>query len=296
MPLNTRPLFLVPSLMRQLPHVGAVMVDLSDLEGADVTATSACAAANALVDQLEPLIVEANLAGYEITVIAATSATATAPCLVLNVEAFLVDTANEAWNAVVTGVNVPLGGSVKAALALRFEPRLAMREAVGDGGSTIASHYAIAFDTPSGWLGTVDPSQGGWLVATTPAATTLPDGLTAIAGRPGNPGTAATSLLNASRAAATAQWQAHGRQADQLTHCGLAPLFDPLTWEVPSGDAGVSLVSAVISDFVWDSGTGWLPAYGELAGWTLRQLLNRGGGNAGEVRGLEEIRARSARS
>ncbi len=290
MPLRSRPLFLVPSLMRQLPDVGAVMVDVSDLEADDITSTPACAAANAVLDQLEPLIVEANLAGYELTVIAATTGTAATPCLVLNVAAFLVDGANEAWNTVVTGVNVPFGGTTKAALALRFEPRLALREAI-DGGSSIASHYAIEFGTPPGWLGSVDPSNGGWLATTTTAATTLPDGLSTIAGRPGNPGTAAAALLNAIRAAATAQWQAHGRQAGQLTHCGLGPLFDPMTWQVPEGDAGVGIVAAVLSDDVWDSASGWVPAYGELAGWTLEELLTRGGGLAGGVRALDEIRS-----
>jgi hypothetical protein len=182
-PLNSRPLFLVPSLMRELPHVGAVMVDVTDLRAGELTVTSATAATNALLDQLEPLIVEANLAGYEITVVAVTTGTATSPCLVINVEEFLVDPANEPWNTVVTGVQGnPFGANVKAALALRFEPRLALRAAVDDG-SVLASSYGIAFPTPSGWLGTVDVNNGGWLVTTTSTATTLPGGLTAIAGR-----------------------------------------------------------------------------------------------------------------
>ena len=291
MPLNRRPLFLVPSLMRELPHVGAVMADLTDLEAGDVTATSATAAANALLDQLEPLIVEANLAGYELTVIAATTGTATTPCLVLNVEAFLVDSVNKPWNTVVTGVNAnPFAANVKAALALRFEPRLALRDAVDDG-SVIASSYGIAFTTPSGWLGEVDADNGGWLVTTTATATTLPGGLTAIAGRPGNPGTPASALLQAIRTAATAQWQAHGRGAGQLTHCALAPLFDPSTWQVAASDEGVGVVSAVLSDYVWDSASGWVPAYGELAGWTLEELLTRGGGHAAAVLALDDIRS-----
>jgi outer membrane protein OmpA-like peptidoglycan-associated protein len=291
-PLNSRPLFLVPSLMRELPDTGAVMVDVTDLEADELTATSATAAANALLDQLEPLIVEANLAGYEITVIAATTGKATSSCLVINVEAFLVDSANEPWNTVVTGVNGnPFGANVTAALALRFEPRLAMREAIGDGGSDLASSYGIEFDTPSGWIGKVDADDGGWLVTTTSTATTLPAGLTTIAGRPGNPSTPAAALSNAIRTAATAQWQAHGRGPGQLTHCGLAPLFDPSTWQVPAGDEGVSLVAAVLSDYVWDPASGSVPAYGELAGFTLAELLNRGGGHSGEIRGLDQIRS-----
>ncbi len=290
MPLRSRPLFLVPSLMRALPATGAVMVDVSDLAANDVTATSATAAANALLDQLEPLIVEANLAGYEITVVAATTGTATRPCLVLNVEAFLVDTANDTWGNVVTGVDVPFGGTTTAALALRFEPRLALRPAI-DGGSTIPSQYAIGFPTPAGWFGAIDPHAGGWLVTTTTSPVTLPDGLTAIAGRPGSPGTPATALHAAIRSAATAQWEAYGRGAGQLAHCGLAPLFDPITWQLPAGDEGVSAFAAVLSEHVWDSASGWSPAYGELAGWTLRELLARASGDAGAVWALDQIRS-----
>ena len=291
MPLSSRPLFLVPSLMRALPDVGAVMVDLGDLEADDVTATSACAAANALVDQLEPLIVEANLAGYEITVIAATTGTATTPCLVINLEAFLVDAANTPWNNVVTGVNGnPFGANVKAALALRFEPRLAMREAV-DEGSVLPSSYGIAFPTPSGWLGSVDPNQGGWLVTTTSTVTTLPGGLTTIAGRPGNSNTAATALVNAIRAAATARWQAHGREDGQLANCALAPLFDTSTWRYPAGDIGAHEAAALIDAGLWRATSGWVPSYAELAGLTLRELMEISRGSTGGALTVEQIRS-----
>ena len=284
--------------MRELPDVGAVMVDLADLEADrdadDVTATPNCDAANALLDQLEPLIVEANLAGYEITTIAAGTA-ATAPCIVISVDTFLVDGVTSRWNEVVTGVTFTWGS---AALALQLTPRLAMREAIDDD-SELASHYAIGFTTPAGWHGAVTPSDGGWLVATTTDAVSLPQGVTTIAGTPGTPNTPATALTLAIRNAATAKWNAHGRTPGQLVNCALGALFDTrpdadgrrAAWRRPAGDVGVAEAAAVIESGVWGGTGGITPSYADLSGLTLRALLVRTRGEAGADRALEQIRA-----
>ena len=295
MPLRSRPLFLVPSLMRELPATGAVMFDAGAADGrAGGAATPACAAANTLLDQLEPLIVDANLAGYEITVMAAASGSGASTCLVISVETFLVEATSSTWDAVVTDVAVEWGtatGSVKAALGVRFEPRLAMRGAVDDG-SIVASHYAIPFATPAGWIGSVDASTGGWLVATSTSPVSLPEDVTTIAGTPGEPEsstTKATALVEALRSAAAARWDVPDRQTTQLVECALAPLFDPSTWRWPAVDVGAKEVARIVGDAVWVSASDWVPSYRELAKYTLRQILNVN--RRPVVRTLDDIRS-----
>jgi outer membrane protein OmpA-like peptidoglycan-associated protein len=178
-------------------------------------------------------------------------------------------------------------GSVKGALALRVRPRLAMREAVGAGGSTIASSYGIAFTMPTSWKGSVDRNTGGWAVATTGTAITLPDGACGIAGSAAKAGTPARDLLEAIRGPASAAWTANGGGPAQLQQCALAPLFDPSTWVLPADELELRPVADRIHDEVWRAGR---PAYADLVELSLQELLQRTLASTAS-RVLEDIRA-----
>lgn len=285
MPLRSRPLFLVPSMMER-PEVEAVWLDVKDgltpasMDGPVVDA------ARLLLARLEPLIVEANVAGYEIvSIVASAGPNGAAPCMFVSLETFLVSPGLESWDALV-GVPVTWA-SAKGALALRVLPRLATREAVGSEGSTIASSYGIEFALPPPWIGGVDRNAGGWAVLTTSATPALPGAIAEIAGDAAKAGTPARALLTAIRTPAGAAWAAHGGQPAQLQHCALAPLFDPGAWRFPADDVDLRVIAPRIRGDLWRGGR---PEYADLVDLTLEELLRRVVASS-DSRVLEDIRA-----
>lgn len=286
MPLRSRPLFLVPSLMHR-SEVEAVLVDVG--AGADRVGSPTAKGAAVLLAELEPLIVEANVAGYEVVALAATAGPdGAAPCLYLNIESYLIDSAFPHWDDAVPGIGIDWP-TVTAALALRFLPRLAMREEVGSEGSVLSSSYGIPFPSPASWLGTVDADRGGWLVATTNDRVALPDELSAIAGRVKDPRTSAGELRGAIRSAAAERWDRHGRGAEQLSRCALAPLFDPSAWRLPAGDVGVELLGEFVRGSFWEASSR-PPGYAELVDSSLFRLLSDRTGEAAAYEALRSIR------
>jgi outer membrane protein OmpA-like peptidoglycan-associated protein len=288
--IRARPLFLVPSLMEGRLETNAILADLSPAASDSPTDTAVTRAVAKLLSDLESLIVEANLAGYEVTTIAAsTGPNATAASLCLSVATYLVDPANQSWDDIV-GVSVPWG-SISAALALEFTPRLALREGI-DAGSSLVSSYGIPFSTPASWTGSVDSNNGGWIATTvaTGTAISLPDDLSKIAGKSGGTDSPARELKLAIRAAAAARWDSHGRGPDQLANCALGPLFDPDAWVYPTGDRGGHLLADEVEGGVWGAASGWRPTYDELVELRLEELLLNGRGNAGSIRALDMVR------
>ena len=136
-------------------------------------------------------------------------------------------------DAVVTDVAVEWGtatGSVKAALGVRFEPRLAIRSRRSMTAASWRATTPSRSATPAGWIGSVDASTGGWLVATSTSPVSLPEDVTTIAGTPGEPEsstTKATALVEALRSAAAARWDVPDRQTTQLVECASPPCSTP---------------------------------------------------------------------
>lgn len=274
MPTRLRPLFLVPSLMTGGPDTAAFLADLTvGLSASDRVSSPAVKAADDLLATLEPLIIEANLAGYELVrVVASAGPDGNAPAFLLDLATYLLDPANQSWTAM-TGLTVDWAAT-SAAVGLHFEPRLALRDEV-TGPTSLPSSYAISVSAPAPWIGSLDSDLGGWLAVTAPSADgrTVPDDLAAIVGHAKAAGSATAELVAAFRGAAGAQWDNHGRTAGQLTRCALAPLFDPATWQIPSSSLGVADLASRVDRHIWNAASGWQPSYEQLATLSLEDLF-----------------------
>jgi outer membrane protein OmpA-like peptidoglycan-associated protein len=252
------------------PEVGAQWVEVP-AGGTSLTKGPAVEAARLLAARLEPLIVEANLAGYEIvSAVARNTSSGAAPCLFLGFDNLFIATELESWDELV-GVPVTWGSGVMGALALRFQPRLAMREEVtAGGGSTQVSSYGIPFTVPAPWTGAVSSNTGGWVAVTTTGATPLPSGLGTIVGDAAKGGTAARTLRDAIRAAARARWTSHGGTAGQLGNCGLGALFDPGTWAHDPLDREMTGIGTRVRGHLWRNAK---PSYDDLVDSTLQRFI-----------------------
>jgi outer membrane protein OmpA-like peptidoglycan-associated protein len=282
------------------PVVEGTLLDLGREGDAVRTSGPIVDVGEAMRVQLEPLIVELNLAGYEVTAILASAGpNGASPCHFDSIEAALLAPALGRWDDFVVGPTIDWG-SAKAALALRIVPRLAMRRALTDQGSLLPSSYGIDIDIPGSWLGVLDKNAGGWIATVTANAIEVPAGFLGIAGATEG-ATPAAELLAAVRNANAAAWHANvpphdSEQPDATTAwtaqtlgaCGLAPLLDPRAWELTPGDEASAWFGEMLRTFVWRNET---PPYSSLASYTLTELLRISIPTAAE-RYVEETRAR----